>query len=155
MVTLVILLEAQLVMLPYQWRCFRLEWLQSQGRTETSCEQSLSVVDKIRIRGVLNRVLYGVGGGGAPTRGATSYPFIYHFWLKRYPFRSPSINKWHPFHIPSLELCIPFKWCNCSLQNINKSVRFLDFFTAMKSVCSLFWAFLTTEMTDFSTLSYT
>ena len=38
---------------------------------------------------------------------------------------------------------------------MNKSVRFLDFFTAVKSVCSLFWAFLTTQMTHFPTLSYT
>ena len=85
MVTLVILLEAQLVMLPYQWRCFRLEWLQSQGRTETSCEQSLSVVDKIRIRGVLNRVLYGVGGGGGAHPRCNLLSFYIPFLTKKVP----------------------------------------------------------------------
>ena len=55
----------------------------------------------------------GVGGGGGvwgrcstnvytgrskPPRGRTRYPFIWHFLRIRYPFRRPSINKWHtPF----------------------------------------------------------
>ena len=41
--------------------------------------------------------------GEVPPRNPTSYPFIYHFWRKRYPFRIPSIDNWYPFHIPSLE----------------------------------------------------
>ena len=155
MVTLVILCGGSTcnVALPVKMLSFRVTTVTGTHRNELRAK-SFSGRQNQNPRGAQQSLIWG-GGGGAPTRGATSYPFIYHFWLKRYPFRSPSINKWHPFHIPSLELCIPFKWCNCSLQNINKSVRFLDFFTAMKSVCSLFWAFLTTEMTDFSTLSYT
>ena len=41
--------------------------------------------------------------GEVPPRNPTSYPFIYHFWRKRYPFRIPSIDNWYAFHIPSLE----------------------------------------------------
>ena len=41
--------------------------------------------------------------GGVPPRNPTSYPFTYHFWRKRYPFRIPSIDNWYAFHIPSLE----------------------------------------------------
>ena len=44
----------------------------------------------------------------APPRGLTPYPFLYRFPRKRFPFRTPSIDKWYPFHIPCLELCIPF-----------------------------------------------
>jgi len=47
--------------------------------------------------GAPNKVLY----GEAPPQSPTPYPFIYHFWQKRYPFRIPSIEKWHPFHIPT------------------------------------------------------
>jgi len=39
--------------------------------------------------------------GEAPPRGPTPYPFMYHFWQKRYPFCIPSIEKWYPFHIPT------------------------------------------------------
>ena len=31
--------------------------------------------------------------GEATPRGPTPYPFIYHFWQKRYPFRIPSIDQ--------------------------------------------------------------
>ena len=41
--------------------------------------------------------------GEVPPQNPTSYPFIYHFWQKRYPFRIPSIDNWYAFHIPSLE----------------------------------------------------
>ena len=49
----------------------------------------------------------GKGGGGTKknlirggsAQGPTPYPFIYHFWQKRYPFRIPYIDKWYPFHI--------------------------------------------------------
>jgi len=39
--------------------------------------------------GVLKKVLY----REAPPRGPTPYPFIYHFFQKRYPFRIPFIGK--------------------------------------------------------------
>ena len=34
------------------------------------------------------------GSANLPT--PPPYPFTYHFWQKRYPFRIPSIDKWHP-----------------------------------------------------------
>ena len=43
--------------------------------------------------GVLKKVLY----GEAPPRGPTPYPFLYHFFQKRYPFRIPFIGKGTPF----------------------------------------------------------
>ena len=43
-----------------------------------------------------------------PPRGLSPYPFINHFWQRRYPFRLPSPDKRWLFHIPSLEPCIPF-----------------------------------------------
>ena len=55
----------------------------------------------------------------------TCYPFIYHFWQKRYPFHVPSIDKWYPFHIPSLQLCIPFHYRKFTVfknNMINKSL---------------------------------
>jgi len=39
-----------------------------------------------------------IRGGSAPS--PTPYPFIYHFFQKRNPFRIPFIGKRHPFHIP-------------------------------------------------------
>ena len=36
----------------------------------------------------LSKVLY----GEVPPRGSNPYPFIYHLWQKRYPFRLPSIG---------------------------------------------------------------
>ena len=57
--------------------------------------------------GVLKKFLY----REASSRGPTTYPFIFHFLLKRYPFRRPSIDKWYPFHMPSLELFIPLNCC--------------------------------------------
>ena len=63
---------------------------------------------------LLNICLY----GEASHRGPTPYPFLYHFSRKRFPFRMPSIDKWHPFHITSLELCIPFNFCNCTVFQI-------------------------------------
>ena len=35
---------------------------------------------------------------------------------------------------------------------ITKLESFMDFFTSIKCMCRLFWAFLKTEMTDFPTL---
>ena len=32
--------------------------------------------------------------GSPPPPGLTPYPFICHFWQKRYPFHIPSIEKW-------------------------------------------------------------
>ena len=49
--------------------------------------------------------VWGAGGalkalintGAAPPRGPIPYPFIYHLWQKRYPFRIPFIDdKWYP-----------------------------------------------------------
>ena len=37
----------------------------------------------------LDKIVY----GEATPRGPTPYPFIYHFWQKRYPFRIPSIDQ--------------------------------------------------------------
>ena len=54
----------------------------------------------LRPQGVLNKCFY----GEAPPRGPTTYPFMYHFSRKRYPF-----------DIPSLELCIPFNCCKCTV----------------------------------------
>ena len=51
--------------------------------------------------GVLNKVL----NGEDPLRGPTPFPFKYHLWYKRNPFR----DKWYPFHIP----CV-FKCCKCT-----------------------------------------
>ena len=52
-------------------------------------------------------VLKTVSYGQAPPRDPTTYPFIYHFWKKKYPLRIPSTDKSLPLHIPRLELCIP------------------------------------------------
>ena len=54
----------------------------------------------------------------APPRGPTPYPFtcIYHFSRKRYPFRTPSIDKWYPFHIQSTPH-------NSNLQGKSKKVQ--------------------------------
>lgn len=35
----------------------------------------------------------------APPRGLTPYPYIFHFWQKRYPFWISPIERWHPFNI--------------------------------------------------------
>ena len=56
---------------------------------------------------MLNKVLYGKAQPWGPPR----YPFIYHFWLKRYPFRISSIDKWYFFNIPVVELCIFLNCC--------------------------------------------
>ena len=40
--------------------------------------------------GILKNVLYGEAPPGSPT----PYPFIYHFWQERYPFRIPCIEEW-------------------------------------------------------------
>ena len=58
-------------------------------------------------RGVLKKVLY----REASSRGPTTYPFIFQFRLKRYPFRRPSIDKWYPFHIPFFRTSHPLNCC--------------------------------------------
>ena len=47
-------------------------------------------------------------GGSIPRSNPLPFKsFIYHFWQKGYPFRTPSIDKWYPFHpLPNLELYI-------------------------------------------------
>ena len=39
--------------------------------------------------GILKNILYGEAPPGSPT----PYPFIYHFWQERYPFRIPCIEE--------------------------------------------------------------
>ena len=48
--------------------------------------------------GILNIVVY----KEAPAWDPTPYPFIYHFWQKRYPFHIPSTDKINgaPFTYP-------------------------------------------------------
>ena len=68
-------------------------------------------------------------------QGLTPYPFIYHFWQKRYPSCIPSIDKWYPFHIPSLELCIPFNCWKCAVFKIrinHKTGKFAQLFQSNK-----------------------
>ena len=70
--------------------------------------------------GILNKVLY----GKAPPWGPPRYPFIYHFWLKRYPFRISSIDKWYFFNIPIVELCIFLNGCKRTFKiSINHNTR--------------------------------
>ena len=60
-----------------------------------------------------------IQGSSAPRSNHwSSYPFIYHFWQKRYPFRihvPKSVDKCHTFHLLSLELCIPLNCCECTV----------------------------------------
>ena len=56
--------------------------------------------------------------GGSTSRSNRPYPFIYHFYDKRYSFCIPSIDKWYPSHLPSLECCIPFNFCKCTIFEI-------------------------------------
>ena len=67
-------------------------------------------------------------GGSAP-RSNLLY-FYTHFCQKGYSFHISSIDKWYPLDIPSLEIHIAFKCWKINL----KQERFLDFFTAIKSV---------------------
>ena len=73
---------------------------------------------------VLNKCLY----WEAPPPGPTPYPFLYHFSRKRYPFSTPSIDKWYSFHTPCLKLCIPFNCCKFTVFQISitKLERFLN-----------------------------
>ena len=78
---------------------------------------------------------------GAAPRGPTPYPFIYHVWQKRDPFRIPFIDNGTHFtdivyNFVSLLTAInvlPFKY-----EKITKPENFLDFFTTIKSFCSNF-----------------
>ena len=49
--------------------------------------------------GALSKVLYEEGPPIFPPPHPP-YPFTYNFWQKRYPFRIPSIDKWHPLYLP-------------------------------------------------------
>ena len=79
--------------------------------------------------------------GGAPPRGPTRYPFIYHIWQKRDPFRIPSIDNGTHFtdivySFVSLLTAInvlPFKY-----EKITKPENFVDIFTTIQSFCSPF-----------------
>ena len=71
-------------------------------------------------REILNKVLYGKAQPWGPPR----YPFIYHFWLKRYPFRISSIDKWYFFNIPIVEPCIFLNCCKRTFKiSINHNTR--------------------------------
>ena len=62
-------------------------------------------------KGVLNKFLYGGGGGLRP-----EVQPLTHFSRQEYPFRIPSIEKWYPFRERCLELCIPFiNCCKCTV----------------------------------------
>ena len=105
------------------------------------CRDKSEIYNYPRGREVLKKCLY----GEAPPRGPTPYPFIslYHFSQKKYPFRTPSIDKWYPFHIPCLELCIPFNCCKCTVFyiGINHNNRtFSRLYKAIKFICKPFWA---------------
>ena len=58
--------------------------------------------------GVLNKVLY----GEAPPRGPNPYPFIYHFYKKRYPFRIPFVENGTPFIYLGSDFCSTFHFRN-------------------------------------------
>ena len=59
-----------------------------------------------------------IRGGSAPR--SNPLPFYVPFFTKRYPLRTPSVDKWYPFFIPRLELCIPFHCCKC-IVNLNRN----------------------------------
>ena len=87
----------------------------------------------------------------------TPYPSVYHFWQKKYPFWTPSIDKCYPFHIPSLESCIPFNCCKSTLFKIwidHKTRTFCQLFHSYKVHLLALLGLLTTKMTDFPTLSH-
>ena len=57
-----------------------------------------------------------IRGGSTPR--SSPFPFIiYRFWKKRYPFRTPSLDKWYRLHIPNLELYILFNCYKCTVFN--------------------------------------
>ena len=51
----------------------------------------------------LDKIVY----GKATPRGPTPYPFIYHFWQKRYPFRQETMTIVSCFRIPSIDQIVP------------------------------------------------
>ena len=51
----------------------------------------------------LDKIVY----GEATPRGPTPYPFIYHFWQKRYPFRQETMTIVSCFRIPSIDQIVP------------------------------------------------
>ena len=64
--------------------------------------------------------------------GPTPYPFIYHFWQKRSPFRIPCIENGSPF----TNLVQNFAFLLAAAVNaLSKPEVFLVFFTAIKSAC--------------------
>ena len=85
-----------------------------------------------------------------PPGGPSPYPFINHFWQRRYPFPIPSSDKQCLFHIPSLEPCIPFshrKWTVFFFIRINQ-----ENLHPQNTSVSPFLALLDIEMTGFPTL---
>ena len=85
---------------------------------------------------------------GAPLPRPTPYPFLYYFWLKRFLFRIPSIDKWYTFHVHSLKLYIPFNTsCICTVFEIWINHETGTFYRLFYSQKMLF----TDRKTDFST----
>ena len=98
--------------------------------------------------GVLNNVLC----GEVRPEVQPLYPFLYHIWLKRYPFCRPFIDKWYSFHIPHLELCIPFlNCCKCTVFKIwinHKTRTFFRLFHSHKIHLVALLGLLQSEMID-------
>ena len=83
--------------------------------------------------GALSKVLYEEGPPTFPPPPPPPYPFTYHFWQKRYPFRIPSIDKWHP----------PLTAVNVLFLQMNKSLNQEVFVTLLllQNACVMypFW----------------
>ena len=108
------------------------------------------------------------GGGGGwsikfyagrirPGVGPTPYPVTYHFWRKRYPFPTPSFDKWYPFLITNLEFCIPFNQCKGTEFKIWINHKTRTFSRLFHSLRINLWALLGlfTYRNNNPTLSYT
>ena len=70
---------------------------------------------------------------------SNTFPFIYHFWQKRYLCRVPLIEKKVTLSNTSLVHWIPFSCCKRSVINMNTALNlpgsFLVLFTAIKCAC--------------------
>ena len=83
--------------------------------------------------------------------GPSPFSIIYQFWLKKYPFHIPSIDKWYSFHIPSLEHCIAFNCCKCTVFkiwiNLNTTTFSRPFYSQKMHLLALLGLF-TTDRND-------
>ena len=64
---------------------------------------------------------------GGPPRGPTPYPFIYHFFKKRHPFRIPFIGERHPVPRPPPFLNTPTR--PASILSGTRSSLLIEIFT--------------------------